>query len=160
MGPTPTTPETKFWSRVHKTAECWLWTGAPKSNGYGQFTVLSGESGYKKVFPHRFSYELHHGPIPKGMHVCHHCDVPACVNPAHLFLGTPADNLADMRAKGRQEHGERHHWSKLTDAQVSGVRAAFSAGESKRDIAARYGVTRGCIHYIVIRRNRAIGAQP
>ena len=118
-----------------------------------------GDEG-KKAYPHRLSYELRFGRIPDGLQVCHTCDVRHCVNPAHMFLGTTADNLADMRAKGRQEHGERHHWSKLTDAQVSDARAAFSAGESKRDIAARYGVTRGCIHWIVINRNRVPLALP
>ena len=78
---------------------CWLWTGPTMGSTlkYGQFAERV--SGTKLA--HRISWLMHVGPIPEGMYVCHKCDVPHCVNPAHLFLGSPADNTRDCIAKGR-----------------------------------------------------------
>lgn len=82
---------------------CLLWTGAADQNGYGVITV-----NRKPVGAHRVSWSLANGPIPGGLHILHRCDTPPCINPDHLFLGTPADNVADMIRKQRHRFGRRH----------------------------------------------------
>jgi len=135
------TLEQRFWSKVDKSDGCWLWTAAKSSGGYGQFSV-----GDRMQKAHRVAWELTHGPIPKGdgYHgtcVLHRCDVRACCNPSHLFLGSNAANVADKVAKGRQAHlhGEAHCRSKLTEAWVTEIRAASGTQEV---IAARFGISR------------------
>jgi hypothetical protein len=93
----------RFWSRVRRSDDgaCWDWLGAVMGKGYG---VLKKPGERLNVSAHRAAYELANGPIPDRMHVLHRCDRPRCCNPAHLFIGTNADNVADMMAKGR-------HWA-------------------------------------------------
>lgn len=96
--------EDRLWPRVRKDESgCWLWTGAKKQGGYGKISA-GGDNGW--VLTHRVAWELTNGLIPAGLMVCHRCDVPACCNPGHLFLGTARDNMQDMIAKGRHCHGE------------------------------------------------------
>ncbi len=97
-GPRGMTLLQRFEAKVIPVTEsgCWLWMGASNHRGYGLISVD------KKTFlSHRISWGLHRFPIPDGLHVCHHCDVPACVNPDHLFLGTNMDNMMDKVRKGR-----------------------------------------------------------
>lgn len=101
---------------------------------------------------HRVAYELTHGSIDPSLDVLHRCDNPPCCNPAHLWQGTAADNIADMFAKGRsrQLRGEAHHKSKLTEAQVLAIR---SSPESIHALSRRYGVSRPAIKAILIRKH-------
>jgi hypothetical protein len=105
------------------------WTGRTHPWGYG----MQGP-----ILAHRVAYEHAHGPIPDGLLVCHRCDNPPCCNPAHLFAGTPKDNMQDMARKGRSRLGSR---ARLTTEDVEAIRAACARGTSRRDLGQRFGVT-------------------
>lgn len=153
----------RFWSKVDKSGDCWLWTGTLYRTGYGCFAV----SRSRNDGAHRVAYTLTHGAIPAGLWVLHRCDVRACVNPDHLFLGTAADNNRDASQKGRSPFGDRNgarlyperlprgerQWmAKLTEDDVRAIRAAFASGYwSQRALAVMYGVNRSCIGSIVRR---------
>ncbi len=94
--------EEEFWSNVLKSGsgnDCWIWMAAKNEHGYG---LLNWHGHMWKA--HRVSYELSRGPIQEGKFILHHCDVPACVRPDHLFIGTQADNIKDMQSKGRMRN--------------------------------------------------------
>jgi hypothetical protein len=128
----------RFWSRVEigKPDQCWNWDNTSGTGGYGKFFIHG-----KVEYAHRAAYEISTGVSPKGFTVCHRCDNPGCVNPAHLFLGTPAENSADMARKGRVRSGDRHHGTKLSDGDLSDIRNRVRDGETQRSVAKLYGVS-------------------
>jgi hypothetical protein len=140
----------RFWEKVEKTASCWLWNGYRNPGGYGQVNIGSRGDGMRLA--HRVSWELHYGTIPEDMNVLHRCDTPSCVNPSHLFLGTDADNVADMMNKGRGCTGERNGHAKLTADDVRAIRYMVDSGESYRAVAMQYGVSPSSIYGIANRR--------
>ena len=146
LAPSASEQMKRFWDKVDVAGqgECWMWTAAKDADGYGRF----GYEG-KMTRAHRVSYTLRHGEIPKGLLVLHRCDTPACVNPAHLFVGTAADNMRDCSEKGRKSQGDNHHSSKLTDADVRAIREAHAEGVEYRELARKYGVSRSNIWYVV-----------
>lgn len=136
----------RFWSRVHKTETCWLWTGKPDSVGYG----LIGRNGRNTAIrSHRASWIINRGPIPKGMMVCHNCpiaDNKLCVNPDHLYLGGNVENGRDRAIKHQAPSGELHYRHALTIEQVHEIRAS-SLTQTK--LASIYGVGQSEISRII-----------
>lgn len=139
----------RFWSKVDKSGECWIWTAAMTA-GYGSFAIGSRTDGSKRrVLAHRFSWELEHGPIPEGMDALHRCDNPPCVRPAHLFLGDQIANMADMAAKGRSTFGERSGSAILTDSRVIEIKRRVANGESRASVARSIEISRSLVSMIV-----------
>ena len=141
----------KFFARTipEPNSGCLLWLGAADKFGYG--TIWDGNVRWKT---HRLAFSLARGAIPHGMHVCHYCDNPCCVNSDHLFLGTAADNAADKvrkgRARGNRTNGEQHSQAKLTALQVTEIRLRSKKGESARALARAYGMSKTTIQYIIL----------
>jgi hypothetical protein len=125
--------------RVCEHSGCWLWQRSVQRNGYGQIGSGGKYGGMRNT--HRVSWEVHRGEIPAGMQVLHRCDVKICVNPDHLFLGTQAENLRDMDAKGRRrqvnKRGEAHYATRLTADDVRAIRADT---RTQAVIGAAYGI--------------------
>lgn len=158
-------PAARFWAKVEKTDSCWLWRGCLNAQGYGNFRHRG-----RSQLTNRVAYELATGTIPPtGLDVCHRCDVPACVNPDHLFLGTRSDNVRDMVQKGRgnpargDQSGARKHperlgrgetsgMSKLTDEAVRLIRAERAAGTTISALARRLRVVRTTIREVAAGR--------
>lgn len=140
----------RFWKNVDRSDSpdaCWLWTGYVREHGYGCFRLKGKE--YKA---HRVSYFLEHGRIDNDRLVLHHCDVRACVNPSHLFIGTPKDNSQDAVRKGRNTRlfGERNGKTKLTRESVLAIRQMCrKGGVYQKTVAKRFGVSEATVSYIV-----------
>lgn len=133
---------------------CQLWQGAADRKGYGRIGKTSPAPNRQTMLAHRLAWELANGPIPDGLCVLHECDMPACCNPEHLFLGTKADNNADMCAKKRQHRGETSGIAKLSEAQVLEIRQLYKHRQVTGNmLAARFSVTQATISDIVTRRS-------
>lgn len=127
---------------VNEITDCWIYTGRINKDGYGRIG--------KSAVAHREAYRLWVGQLVKGLYVCHTCDNPACINPKHLFLGTPLKNVADKVAKNRQAVGGKGIASKLTAEQVIEIRTRYSQGGiSQAKLASEYGVKSNAIGAIV-----------
>lgn len=137
----------RFWSKVDKTGECWLWTGSRDPRGYGQMSA-TGPRGTPPLKAHRISWVLAFGPIPDDLWVLHHCDNPPCVRPEHLFLGDHAANMADMTAKRRNGNAN----AKITRAQAEEVRQRRASGEPVDALAIDYGLSVSSIYQILGRQ--------
>ena len=146
----------RFWAKVDKAngpvhplyGQCWLWTSYRNSGGYGRFDYAR-----IRTVAHRVAWEIHaQRSIPAGMFICHRCDNPPCVNPAHLFLGTPHDNSMDAIAKGRligpraPARGAHHGRAKLTDASVAAI---LRSRMSQTELGRTYGVSQAVISAII-----------
>lgn len=170
--PTPT-PEERFWAKVNKDGPiptqcpelgpCWLWT-ASTTDGYGQFPLPRGHMQRA----HRLAWLWLRGPIPEGLHACHTCDTPSCVNPDHLFLGTDQDNMDDASRKGRLPTGDQHYrklwpelvlrgedapWSHLKEQDILAMRDAYSPGVvSYGMLGKQYGLSLWHVRDIIKRK--------
>lgn len=141
----------RFWQYVDKSAECWRWTGATNRK-YGHFSIR-----HERIYAHRFVYEVFFGTVPGGLFVCHHCDNPLCVNPSHLFVGSPKDNSRDMASKGRaglQRHperarGENNGRAKLGNSDIQRIREYRAGGKTQIQIARLLGVSRSAVSHVL-----------
>lgn len=126
---------------TERESGCIEWTGGLTTSGYGSMGGLKA---------HRVAWELAHGPIPDGLLVCHHCDNRRCVNPAHMFLGTIADNNADKKAKGRAvaPRGSEQGRSKLTESDIPHLLSRLARGERQVDVGRHFGVSQAVVSAI------------
>lgn len=153
-GPKPRPMEDRFWEKVEKTKDCWLWKASKNNMGYGMFQKASPEN---KKLAHRVSWEIAFGDLLPDQKVLHTCDNPACVRPDHLFVGTMKDNTQDMVKKGRGRHqahpGEGNGFAKLTWGMVRGIRKRWKESSGgvvlQAQLAEEYGVCFSNINHIV-----------
>ena len=139
-----------FWPKVEikGSDECWEWTKGKTLAGYGLCGIHR-----QRYYAHRLAYEFTYGPLPEGLHACHHCDNPGCCNPSHIFAGTPKDNMQDMYKKGRHPgvvglKGSDNGMAKLTDENVKTIKTLLKYGYKQPVIAEIYSVHRKTISRI------------
>lgn len=157
MGRPPRVVQERFWEKVDKSlpGRCWEWNAGITIYGYGKFKILLNEK-WRSMNAHRVAWLLVFGDILPGLEVCHSCDNRKCCNPAHLFLGTKAQNNADMITKGRQAHGCKIKASKLTPENVLEIRQRYLDGaESWASLARKYDVTKRTIGNVLQKKTWA-----
>lgn len=133
-----------FHAKYKRDEGCWNWTGSKDKDGYGVFFYK--KKGYRA---NKLALQFAGNPVPDGYYACHKCDNPSCVNPSHLYVGTPQQNSDDCRSRGRNQKGEKVHSAKLTEADVQLIRASFLTDE---EAGRRFGVSRSNISMIRTRR--------
>lgn len=144
-------PDERFFGYIENDDKgCWIWKGAQAGGGYGTF-FFEG----KQVPAHRRSWEIQNGPVPKGLWVLHKCDVRACVNPDHLFLGTRQDNMDDMKAKGRQSRKPSRGRQILFEEDIIKIRHLYSRGMLQREIGNLFGVGQAQISKILLHKTES-----
>lgn len=144
----------RFLAKVNKDNpnDCWEWVGAITSRGYGSLGIWG-----RATSAHRISHELFNGPIGNHLHVCHRCDNRACVNPAHLFLGTNRDNMQDAKSKGRlhyQTHPRfrqlRIKFKRTIDIKLFPiVKAKYNSGLTGLQIAEELNIGKSSVYRII-----------
>src|SRR5512142_227806 len=151
--------EQRFWTKVEKRGadDCWLWRASRNQKGYGQITLSTYAAATRRPYlAHRIAWELTFGPIPAGLEILHRCDNPSCVNPAHLSVGTRADNMQDAAKKGRtrQTFSRKHHPNRrLIAEQVLEARSLVTAREATvASLARGYGVSYSALYHAVVGR--------
>jgi len=145
----------KFFQNIrppnNEVDDCWEWIGALNTDGYGMFNITINNK-LRRIRAHRFSYEIHVGPIPNGLSICHRCDNPICVNPEHLFPGTLIENNKDRDSKMRHTHGSRNYNAVLNEENIKEIINGTLNGKYKsiNDILTVYNkVKRGAINHII-----------
>lgn len=143
--------------QLDKSGECWVWLGSRHTYGYGYVNGPGGRKYSRKYYVHRLMYEWHVAPIPAGLSVLHHCDNPPCARPDHLYVGTQADNLADMARRGRSFHavGELCGVAKYSNATMAEIKRLLAGGERGCEISRRFGLSTGYVSNIKAGRRRA-----
>lgn len=137
----------RFWRMVKFTDTCWMWTGYLNACGYGVVILRRG----KTMLCNRASWVLCNGPIPSGKQILHRCDNPACVNPAHLFIGTHVENMQDRQDKGRTPKGEHSGSHKLTTETVLKIREEYASGTNRCQLSRKYHTSKSNVFSIVHR---------
>lgn len=172
-GPPPVSLASRFWNKVDKRdpAGCWIWLGQTMPNGYGRTSRSRAENGPHSVYAHRAAWELTHGVVPTDLLVCHTCDNRVCVNPAHLFVGTQKDNIADMDAKCRRVNSPAPKGTVLNAKITQGIanrirkmhvdlpkRGTLIAPGEMQGLAARFGISVSQVYNVVTGKCWAHGA--